>query len=517
MSRTRYASRLRVTLGTMTLLTLVRLRAQAAEPVPLPGARGEPPGSDVFVTVREALLRDRPSKESRFLAKLPSGSRLALVESGEAYLKVDVVAGTAPGASSDRVGDLKSKRSSASGYLSREVAAVFAPGPAATADLAAAGRALAGSEGHRRLAAAFLLRASERLRAEGPGDPAVELLLGETAVSLAAAGGPFPPGLEIAERPKMGAPIEPPRFSYTGDAFRRAVAMLGDAGGDEAVRSKERARAGLLRQQFPETASSLTLLFQETAGWLEIVESAGDPSVLRASSDRLGSSSLALARLLLASGRLDDMEKLEKRVRDAGARVASISADGGGAGRKLAARAGVVHTMRGNGNAAFPQEVKLKIGPKELAVRIEGKLGDLALVERSTVGGTRVGPLKKAAVPVLPVPGSLRISPDGRSAAWIEVVSPSKLVPVVASLERNEPAREIALLSSGRPLRDQGLAHVVSTLTGYSKDGQRLGVSIQAWNDTPGPDPRYSVVSVATGTLLFETSKDLKGFERLVQ
>ncbi|HEY6100829.1 MAG TPA: hypothetical protein VIW03_15435, partial [Anaeromyxobacter sp.] len=162
----------------MTLLTLVRLRAQAAESVPLPGARGEPPGSDVFVTVREALLRDRPSKESRFLAKLPGGSRLALVESGEAYLKVDVVAGAAPGvAASDRVGDLKSKRgSSVSGYLSREVAAVFAPGPAATADLAAAGRALSGSEGHRRLAAAFLLRASERLRAEGPGDPAVELL-----------------------------------------------------------------------------------------------------------------------------------------------------------------------------------------------------------------------------------------------------------------------------------------------------------------------------------------------------
>jgi hypothetical protein len=54
-------------------------------------------------------------------------------------------------------------------------------------------------------------------------------------------------------------------------------------------------------------------------------------------------------------------------------------------------------------------------------------------------------------------------------------------------------------------------------VTGWSKDGQRIGVSIQAWNETPGPDPRYSVVSVATGELLFETSKDTKSFQRLIQ
>jgi hypothetical protein len=119
-------------------------------------------------------------------------------------------------------------------------------------------------------------------------------------------------------------------------------------------------------------------------------------------------------------------------------------------------------------------------------------------------------------VPVLPVPGSLRVSPDGRSAAWVEVSGPSTLLPVIVSLEKDEPAREIAFLSSGRPLRDRTLSHVLSSLAGYSKDGQRLGLSIQAWNETPGPEPRLSVVSAATGELLFETSRDEKSFRRLL-
>jgi hypothetical protein len=57
----------------------------------------------------------------------------------------------------------------------------------------------------------------------------------------------------------------------------------------------------------------------------------------------------------------------------------------------------------------------------------------------------------------------------------------------------------------------------MASLAGYSSDGQRLGMEIEAWNDTPGPAPRYSVISVATGELLFETSKDMKGFQRLLQ
>ena len=122
-----------------------------------------------------------------------------------------------------------------------------------------------------------------------------------------------------------------------------------------------------------------------------------------------------------------------------------------------------------------------------------------------------------AAVPILPVPGSLRISPDGKSAAWVEVVGPTTLMPVTASLAKDEPAREVAFLSDGRPLRDRSLAHVVGAISGYSADGTRLGLSISAWNDTPGPSPRFTVVSVATGELLFETSKDMRAFQRLLQ
>jgi hypothetical protein len=433
-----------------------------------------------------------------------------------------VVAATVPTA--DPAKELKPSRSSR-GFLSREVAAIFPSGPTGTADLVAAGRALAGTETHRRLAAAFLLRASERLREEGPGDAAVELLLGETAETLAASGGPFPPGLEVTPTTLSAeTPGSPPsvRWSYTGAAFDRALSLAALSDDADSVSRKERARAGVVRQKFPSTSTtasssaSLTSLWQETAAWLELVETGSDPGVLRSSSDRLGAGSLALGRTLLAVGRLDDLEKLEKRVADAGTRLAGIPGQEA-AGKKLVGRTSLLKTMRGTGAASFPQEVRARFGPKEILLRIDGKLGALALVEQTTVGGTKIGPVRKAAIPILPIPGSLRLSPDGRSAAWIEVVGPSRLVPVVASLERDEPARELAILSAGRPLRDQALAHVVSSVTGWSKDGQRIGVSIQAWNETPGPDPRYSVVSVATGELLFETSKDTKSFQRLIQ
>ena len=173
--------------------------------------------------------------------------------------------------------------------------------------------------------------------------------------------------------------------------------------------------------------------------------------------------------------------------------------------------------MRGNGTASFPQEARTRTGAVERVVRIEGKLGALALTSQSGVGSAKELPRRMAAVPVLPVPGSLRLSPDGKSAAWVEVVGPATLMPVIASLAKDEPAREVAFLSDGRPLRDRSLAHVVASISGYSGDGARLGLSISAWNDTPGPVPRFTVVSVATGELLFETSKDLRAFQRLLQ
>jgi hypothetical protein len=66
-------------------------------------------------------------------------------------------------------------------------------------------------------------------------------------------------------------------------------------------------------------------------------------------------------------------------------------------------------------------------------------------------------------------------------------------------------------------MRDQSLAHVVSTVSRFSQDSQRLGLSIDEWNETRGPSPRLSVVSVATGEVLFETSKDTRAYRRLLQ
>ena len=462
--------------------------------------------------VREGLLRDRPSKSGRFVGKLPGGSRLRLLESGEEFLKVEVLSADRPG--DDAAAD-KKRSTAASGYLAREVASVFTPDASGTSDLLAAGRSLASSESHRRYAAAFLLCAAERIRAQG-GDPAVEVLLGETAAeSLASGGGPFPPGLEVSSRAAAGAGTPTVAWSYVGDAFRRALAMTEkseDAGG-----IRDRALAGSLRQRFPlGGAPSIPGLTAESQAWWELSRGASDPIALHAAADRLGSSSLSLARLLVASGKSKELELLEARISETAARIATLLPEDRSS-LKLLARGQVVRAMRGTGAAAFPQEARGRFGPKEMVVRIDRRGDALELTVESRVGGTRSGPSKRAAVPLLPVPGSLRLSPDGRAVAWLEIAGPTKVVPVLASLEKDEPAREIAFLSTGRPLRDSGLVHVLSNLSGYSKDGQRLGVSVQAWNETPGPEARYSVISVATGELVFETSKDVKSFERLIR
>jgi hypothetical protein len=455
-------------------------------------AVSEPPGSDVFTTPREALLRDKPAAGARTIGRLTQGTRLTLVESREQFLKVE-----APGLPA--------------GWVAREVAVVFGPDAASTTDMIAVGRAFGRNDGNRRLAAALLERASQRLREGKTPDPEVEVLLGETAEGLAAAGGPHPKEIHIVEKSGGAA-----TGSYDGAAFERAIEMLSKDPSPERAQLRERAMAGILRARYPERSTSLAALAQETGAWLQLAEAAEDPAVLRCAADRAGAASLALGRYLLALGKQDDLGKLEDRVRTAGARVRKILADSND-GARLFARAGVLHAMRGNGAPAFPQELKVVAGPKEKTVRIDGKLGALQLLVETRVGGTRDAAVRKAAVPILPVPGSLRVSPDGRSVAWVEVAGPSLLVPVATSLERDEPAREVAFLSSGRPLRDRSLAHVVASLDGFSKDGQRLGLTIDAWNETPGPAPRYSVVSVATGDLLFETSKDIKSFRRLLQ
>ena len=453
----------------------------------------EPAGSDVFVTPREAVLREKASPHGRILGKLPQGTRLNLIDARDRYLKVE-----APGPSQ--------------GWIAREVTVVFVPGEAATQDMVVVGRSFGRTDANRRLAACILLRASERLREAKTPDPDVEVLLGETVEGVVAAGAPYPPELCIVEQPGPTGP----HARYDGAAFQRAAELLSKDTGARYARTRERAAAGLLRAQYPERATAFQPLLQETAAWIQLLETAEDPGVLASSAERAGTASLALGRFYLALGKTEEIGKLRDRLYAAGLRVRTISPERID-GKRLVSRAAVLGAMRGNGTPAFPQEASVTGGSRQRLARIDGKLGALQLVVETQAGATRDVQVRKAAIPILPVPGSLRVSPDGRSVAWIEVSAPARLVPVMTSLDRDEEAREIAFLSTGRPLRDRELAHVVSSLSGFSKDGQRLGLVIEAWNDTPGPAPRYSIVSVATGELLFETSEDLKGYQRLLR
>jgi hypothetical protein len=458
----------------------------------------DPPGSDVFTTPREALLREKPSLQTPIVGKLPQGTRLTLTESRGSFLRVE-----GPGLPA--------------AWIARDVVVIFPAGAGPTRDLVVIGRTFGRNDSNRRLAAAMLLRASERFREAKTPDAEVEVLLGETVESLAASGVTSAKELGLVERP--GAPGSGPRGVYDGSAFSRALEILaaeGAAGRATPPALRERAVAGSLRARYPERSASLQALQEGSAAWLQLAQTAEDPDVLRSAADRAGSASLALGRYYLALGKPDELAKLEERVRAAGGRVRTLLPEGP-PGVRLLSRAAILRAIRGSGGASFPQEAKMSRGSLEHSVRIEGKLGALQLIVETKAGATRDAQPRKSAIPILPVPGSLKISPDGRSAAWVEVAGPSHLVPVMTSLDRDEPAREIAFLSSGRPMRDRDLAHMLTALSGYSKDGQRLGLSIEAWNDTPGPAPRYSIVSVATGELLYETSKDMKSFERLLQ
>jgi hypothetical protein len=487
----------------ITGLLIVAVLTWAAPGIAIGQTPEETPGADLFVMPREAVLRDKPKASARIVGRLPAGTLLKLVATGERFLQVDVPVPPEPGGA-------------ATGYVAREVTAAFPEGADGTRDLVTVGRTFARTETYRRLAAALLLRASERLSKAGTPDPTVDLLLGETAEALATVEGisSYPAGLGITTRPDL--PGGAFRHFYRGDAFARVLELTKNQSSGDLSGLRDRATAGLLRARYPTTSASLAELWQETAAWLQLAESGSDPAALVCAADRLGTASLVLGRYLLASGKLDPIATLENRVGPAGGRVAALLPNKTH-GRKLIARAAILRAMRGDGSRSFPQEAKSRVGPVERIVRIEGKLGALTLTVQTGVGSTQELPRRTVAVPVLPVPGSLRISPDGKSAAWVEVAGPSTLLPVITSLAKDEPAREVAFLSDGRPLRDRSLAHVVGSISRYSGDGTRLGLSISAWNDTPGPSPRFTVVSVATGELLYETSKDMKAFERLLQ
>jgi hypothetical protein len=484
------------------ILLLTAGLCQAASPAePL---EEEKRGADVFVTSRAALLRETASPAGKIVARLPYATRLTLLEGADATLHVEVPSDSPAVAA----GGMRT------GFLASETTAVFDPGAAGPADMMTVGRTLARNPSLRMLGAALLARGVERLRQAASPDPRAELALAEAATALAAEGGPFPAGVAVVERGK-GADGKP-RFLYTGDSYQRVLDLTAKQDPKVVASLRERALAGLLRSRYPQPSDTLTTLWQETAGWLELTETAQTPSVLRASAERLGCAALPLGRYLVAAGKLDDLSKVAQRAQAASARVAAILPDSRD-GAKLAARVEILKAMRGDGTRSFPQESRLTVGGRQVAVRIDGEIGKLKLLVQTSDKQRTTPFLLRAAVPILPVPGSLRVSPDGRSAAWVELAGPSALLPVMTSLEREEPAREVAFLSTGRPLRDRALAHVVSSVTGFSSDSRRLGLSMLAWDETPGPGPRLSVVSAETGELLFETSKDSKQFRRMLQ
>jgi hypothetical protein len=472
--------------------------------VPAETFEEEKRGADVFVTSRAALLRETAAPAGKVIARLPYAMRVTLLEGADAYLHVEIP----PDSSAVAAGGMRT------GFLASETTAVFDPGAAGTADMVTVGRTLARNPTLRMLGAALLARGVERLRQAGTPDARAELSLAEAATALAAEGGPFPAGLPVAERGKEAD--GKPRYLYTGDAFQRVLDLTAKQDPKLVAPLRERALAGLLRSRFPQPSDSLTALWQEAAGWLELTETAQTPSVLRASAQRLGGAALPLGRYLVAAGKLEDLLKVTLRTRAAADRVTGMLPDLK-EGAKLAARADILKAMRGDGTRSFPQESRVTVGGKQIAVRIDGDLARLKLLVQTSDGKRTTPFLIRSAVPVLPVPGSLRVSPDGRSAAWVELAHPSALLPVMASLEKDEPAREIAFLSSGRPLRDRALANVLSSVTGFSSDSRRLGLLILAWDETPGPGPRLSIVSAETGELLFETSKDTRQFRRMLQ
>ncbi len=490
---------------------------------PLPGAGEALPGADVFVTARVAALLAEPRPSSSAVARLPVGTRTLLLGSRGSFLRVqtrdertdplssgETSVGTSVGASvgapADAAAGSPAGVASSSpcspppglvGWLPASSATPVASGPEGTALLLATGTFLAATAPQRPLGVALLARGVERRRAEGFPDAQAEVALGEAAEALAAAGSTLLAGLAA---PVRGFPGAAPRAVYDGAAFRSALALL-EASGEGESPLGDRARAGLLRSLLPVPASGLTALWNETAGWLALTERTASPQVLAGAADRLGLSSLALGRLLLAAGQLDDLAALEERVRAAAVRVKDLLPDEPD-GPRLAARAGLLAALRGDGTAPFPQRRTWGAGPEPLTVSIEGELGDLALVVRRR--GTDV--VRRVAVPVLPVPGSLRLSPDGSAAAWLESSAPATIVPALVRLDAPGVDGDATLLAGGRPLRDRRRAHLAARLLSFSADGSRLSVALTAWDQVPPEAPRLAVVDTRSGELVVDAS-----------
>ena len=453
-----------------------------------------PAGSDVFTTPREALLREKPSRDSKILARLPQGTRLTLVETRDRFLRVEGK-GLPPG------------------WIADQVVVVFAPTSEATRELVVVGRAFAGNETQRLLAACLLDRAAQRLREAKTPDPDVEVLLGETLEALAATGGPYRAELGLTER--TGPSGSPRRLRRSGLSAggrsprrrRRAPNAPGRANGPG--RGSCGCSSGTGRLRSPACCRKRTH-GSGSSRRPKIPRSSGAPPSAPASrrwrsagtsspsAGPTSSRSSARGSPRRASG--SRRSRRAPRTDAASPRGLRSSSPCGATARprsrrRHASRRGPASGPCGSTASSAPCSFPSKRAPARRATSRPGR--------RRSRSCRCPGPC-----------GSLPTAGRSPGSRW---PGPSQLVPVMTSLERDEPAREIAFLASGRPLRDRALAHVVGSLAGFSTDGQRLGLAIDAWNATPGPAPRYSVVSVATGELLFETSSDLKSFRRLLQ
>lgn len=459
----------------------------------LPAAADGPvPGSDVLVIERSAPLRLGPSARAAVGARLPEGSRLVVVGEKGDFLEARLADGP-----SDAASGLPA--AGTAGFLAPAHAVVFPDGPEGTDAMLAVGRFLAATGSRRGAGTALLARACERLDAEGRADPLPLVALGEAVEKLAAAGGPLPPGLAATSRLVPGE--DAPRLVPDGAPFARAVALLTERGAAPAA-LLDRARAGLLRARHPVPGQTLPELWEETAAWLALLDGATTPSVLSEAGDRLGEAGLALGRLLLAAGRLDLHAELEGRLGGVAAHLASRLPGGTDAAR-LAGRVAILRASRGDGTPPVPQRAGWGQGPAPFAVSIEGAPGALDLVV-TRAGSSRVS--RRLSVPVLPVPGSLRLSPDGRTAAWLELSTPRTIAPVIVPLEGDGARGDAALLAGGRPGRDRRRGHLVSRLLAFSPDGTRLGVALTAWDEVPPGAPRLAVLSTATAEPLVDAS-----------
>lgn len=330
----------------------------------------------------------------------------------------------------------KSESSSPSSSLSSSSADLFSPGPEGSRNLVIVGRYLAADDTRLPLAAALLARGAGRLRADGTPDPGAEVLLGETAERLAPRPGAAPEGVGFTAPfdPKLGRKVR----VYDGEAFRRAAGDIpADASGP--LRDvRERALAGALRARFPLPGVTLIAKWEEAVAWLTFAESVQSARVAESVSRRLERAAPDLARLLLAAGKMDDLKALDRRLTDASQRLEALEPDPAKA-RRLRGAALAVRRLVGNGRPPFPQEARVSKKPGAAVVRIEGDIGALSLVVVENEGLPAGRSRRVLASPLLPVPGSLAVTPDRRAVTWLEAETPTRLARVAFALDGSGP------------------------------------------------------------------------------